>query len=78
MPKEPGNQQKAGRPPKPEADRRGDTLRIRLTDTEREKLDAAADKALQGYKGPGAGVTATWARGILLKAADSALRQRNP
>lgn len=47
-----------GRPFKPDEDRRTAELRIRLTDDERELLDAAAD-----------GKTSTWARNILLRAA---------
>jgi hypothetical protein len=46
------------RPPKDEKDRKGNVLRIRLTDEERKRVDEAAQ-----------GKTSTWAREVLLKAA---------
>lgn len=50
-----------GRPKKDDADRRENVLRIRLTDEERAKLDAAsALKALD---------TSTWARMVLIEKA---------
>jgi len=51
----------AGRPKKKASERREDTLRIRLTAEEREKLDkASALKALD---------TSTWARMVLVERA---------
>jgi DNA-binding CsgD family transcriptional regulator len=47
-----------GRPPKADEDRRTVTLRIRLTEAERELLDESAG-----------GKTSTWARDVLLKSA---------
>ena len=47
-----------GRPPKPADERKAAELRIRLTEDERQELDAAAG-----------GKTSTWARTILLRAA---------
>jgi hypothetical protein len=49
------------RPKKPKADRRTDTLRIRLTPAERKALDAAADARTLD--------TSTWARAELLQLA---------
>ena len=48
------------RPVKPDADRKVNVLRIRLTDEERAALDIAAH-----------GRTSTWARRVLLKVAQS-------
>jgi len=50
-----------GRPPKPPEHRKSSELRIRLTETDREALDEAAQS--RGEE------TSTWARDILLKAA---------
>jgi uncharacterized protein (DUF1778 family) len=47
-----------GRPPKADEERKSAELRIRMTQEERELLDAAAG-----------GKTSTWARGVLLRAA---------
>ena len=47
-----------GRPPKPDDEKKGDELRIRLTADERKELDRAAG-----------GNTSTWAREVLLRAA---------
>lgn len=52
-----------GRPPLPPKDRRAKPLRIRLTDAEREEIDKAAG-----------GMSSTWAREVLLKAARRANR----
>ena len=50
-----------GRPPKAEKDKRGNVLRILLTEAERKSLDKAAkQKTLE---------VSTWARMILLDAA---------
>ena len=51
-------QRERGRPPKAPEDRRSAELRIRLTEDERELLDTA-----------GGGKTSTWARTVLLRAA---------
>ena len=48
-----------GRPPKPPEERKSAELRIRLTEAQRKALDEAA----------GGGNTSTWARKLLLKAA---------
>jgi hypothetical protein len=48
----------AGRPKKPEAEKRTNTLRIRLAEAERERLDKAAEE--KGLE------TSTWARSELL------------
>lgn len=47
-------------------------LRIRLTEAERALLDEAAGLALEGQTIPGTGVTSTWARDVLLRAAKRA------
>jgi uncharacterized protein (DUF1778 family) len=54
-----------GRPELPEGEQREKPLRIRLTPEERHILDAAA--ALSGESR-----TSTWARGILMRAAERA------
>lgn len=54
-----------GRPFKPDEERRTAELRIRLTDDERELLDAAAD-----------GKTSTWAREIILAEAQELLSKQ--
>jgi hypothetical protein len=52
------------RPRKPKVERRGNVLRIRLTDAERKRLDAAAEaRTLE---------TSTWARAELLQLAKRA------
>ena len=52
-----------GRPPLPDDERKDKTFRIRVTAADRERFDAAAEKA---------GSTASeWAREILLRAAES-------
>ena len=56
-----------GRPKKSMDDYRSDTLRIRLTESERTVLDQT-----------GGGRTSTWAREVLLKAAKRHLRQQKP
>lgn len=59
-----------GRPPKPKGEARdAPPLRIRLTTKERLAIDRAAEIAMKDQKTPGSGVTATWARKILLDAA---------
>ena len=52
-----------GRKPLSDEERRDKPLRIRLTDAEREKIDAAAEKA--GYGG-----SSGWARDLLIEAAE--------
>lgn len=52
-----------GRKPLPDEERRDKPLRIRLTDAEREKIDAAAEQA--GYSG-----SSGWARDLLVEAAE--------
>ena len=52
-----------GRKPLSDEDRRDKPLRIRLTDVEREKIDAAAEKA--GYGG-----SSGWARDLLIEEAE--------
>lgn len=65
----------AGRPPKSDDERRdAPPLRIRLTADERALLDQAAGKAMDGETVPGAGVTSTWARNLLLRAAKRLLK----
>jgi len=54
-------------------ERKGDELRIRLTPNERKALDDAAGAAFKGDTTPKRGVTSTWARETLLKAAKRAL-----
>lgn len=49
------------RPTKPQDERKENVLRIRLTDDERRALDQAAS-----------GHTSTWARDVLLRAAQAA------
>ena len=56
-----------GRPKKPDDEYRSDTLRIRLTESERGLLDEV-----------GGGKTSTWARTILLKAAKRLLKRPVP
>jgi hypothetical protein len=56
-----------GRPKKAKGDQRTDTLRIRLTDSERAELDAAA-------KGRGL-ETSTWSRMLLLESARPAVNR---
>ena len=65
-----------GRKPKPDDERMDSELRIRLTEEDRELLDAAAQAALNGKPAQGRGVTSTWARGVLLKAAARVKQQR--
>jgi DNA-binding CsgD family transcriptional regulator len=48
---------KLGRPPKPDRDRKTNTLRIRLTPEQRKCLERVAK-----------GNVSTWARGVLLEA----------
>ena len=55
-----------GRPPKAPGDRKTAELRIRLTPAQRAALDAASD----------GGETSTWARGVLLAAAERKHRKR--
>lgn len=55
-----------GRPPLPENQRRDKPLRIRLTDEEREKIDAAAEQA--GYSS-----SSGWARDLLVESAEKEL-----
>ena len=57
-----------GRPPLDDGERRDSELRIRLTAEEREAIDGAAAKALAGSSS-NRGLSSTWARGVLLKAA---------
>jgi hypothetical protein len=52
----------------------GEELRIRLTPEERRRLDEAALAAFKGDAVPGRGITSTWARETLLKAAQRALK----
>jgi hypothetical protein len=54
-----------GRPKKPDAERRGNILRIRLTVEERAALDEAANRTSEE--------TSTWARDILLGVAGRAI-----
>lgn len=51
-------QRERGRPPKPPEERKAAELRIRLTEAQRDALDAAA-----GHD------TSTWARDVLLRVA---------
>lgn len=52
----------------------GAELRIRLTTEERQMLDKAAGSAFKGEAVPKRGITSTWARDTLLKAAERALK----
>ena len=58
-----------GRKPLPESERRAKPLRIRLTDSEREQIDKAAEQA--GHSG-----SSGWARSLLLEAAQKQLAIR--
>ena len=55
-------------------ERKGDELRIRLTPDERKALDDAAAAAFKGDAAPKRGITSTWARETLLRAATRALK----
>lgn len=63
-----------GRTALPDDERMDSELRIRLTADERESLDKAAEAAFKGEAVPKRGVTSTWARDTLLKAAQRALK----
>lgn len=65
----------AGRPPKPEAERKAVDLRIRMTEAERDMVSEAAQKAYEGRTMPGSGVTSTWARDLLLREAGKLLKK---
>jgi len=57
-----------GRPKKPKGQQRENVLRVRLTEDERERLDAAATAAALD--------TSTWARTTLLSVATKGPRQK--
>lgn len=63
-----------GRKPLSDDQRKGAELRIRLTPEERKTLDEAAKAAFKGEAVPDRGITSTWARETLLKAAQRALK----
>jgi|GEM_PF-5156046 len=63
-----------GRKALPDDERMGAELRIRLTTEERQMLDKAAAAVFKGEAVPKRGITSTWARDTLLKAAERALK----
>lgn len=56
-----------GRPPIDEP--RTYTLQIRLSESEKQAIADAADKAMQSRKVPGGGAVSTWVRETILRAA---------
>jgi uncharacterized protein (DUF1778 family) len=52
---------KMGRPPLPEGERKAITFRIRMTESERQQIDRAAESEN--------GSSSEWARNVLLRAA---------
>jgi len=64
-----------GRKSLPDAVRKGDELRIRLTPSERKLLDQAAETSIKGESISMRGITSTWARDLLLQAARRVLRK---
>ncbi len=69
------NKRMAGRPTKPDKERRtAPEVRIRVNEDEKDKIVRAAAIARPNHTGPGGGAMSAWARDILLKEAEKLLK----